>query len=1028
MRNLAIFFLLISGLATGYAGVKGKTSDQLVRYVDPFIGTGGHGHTYPGATVPGGMIQLSPDTRYGTWDGCAGYHFSDSLILGFSHKHLSGTGCADLGDLLLMPMLPTGAGKDYYRQKFLHSNEQAEPGYYRVRLEDSQIKVELTATARAGFHRYSLPAAEEFDLVVDLVHGIEDSPTGGLLKVVNDSLLVGYRHSTGWARAQRFYFVLQFSRPFKSCRAMVDDSLVRSVREAQGTRVRGVLEFSGGSKELLVKVGISGVSIDGAMKNVHTEIPHWDFDKTRSQARAAWEKELHKFAVQSNDEPAKKVFYTAVYHSLLAPVLFSDVDGSYRGGDSLVHESPGYDTYHIFSLWDTFRTLHPLYSITQPDRTQGIVRSILAFGKEGGLLPVWVFEGNETNTMTGYHAVPVIVDAYLKGVKGIDPADAFEAMKKSSHQMQRGVQYYSEQMPKDADVRNAELRKEGVEPDPAWTDQSVMDTSLFLPGYDKSEKGEAITYYRSLYPGSREALIARAQDGAGIKWETATVPMNAAHRALTFVWPVAIASKRGAHRFALRVNGQQWFTFNTSLDGKQTHWKQSGPKGAELIFQAQLRDEYSDLFGHMYLHVPPDVLPSGSPAVIEVQGDSAGSADWYMTFKYSLSPAVRAAQQYELVSESGRTRQLLKVEIEHLAPPKSAEIRIGVEETKKLSLIPGLNVAYLSMDTVGEASDVPVVVEIAGLKIFATCLVKPFSSFNYIPADREAESVSKTLDYAYDDWCIAQMAKALKKSDEYGYYMKRAGYYRNLFDRSSGFMRGRNLDGSWVTPFNPLYGTHKQPQYTESNAWQAMWFVPHDVDGLVSLLGGETRALAMLDSLFQQNPNLSELGFPPDISGLIGMYAHGNEPSHHTVYLYALLGRPWRTQELVRRILDSLYAPSRDGLCGNDDCGQMSAWYIMGALGFAPVNPCGGEYVIGVPRFESVTIDVGAGKQFRVMAKGLSTGNRYVQSVLLNGKRIIGPILRHADIVKGGELTFIMGNRPCVFWKPRQYTDHTHRN
>jgi putative alpha-1,2-mannosidase len=1020
MRYFALILLFVAGPVAGLAGTNGKTSDHLVQYVDPFIGTGGHGHTYPGATVPGGMIQLSPDTRYGTWDGCAGYHYADSLILGFSHKHLSGTGCADLGDLLLMPMRATEADMQYYRQKFSHGDEHAEPGYYAVRLAESQIRVELTATARAGFHRYSIPAASSMDLVVDLVHGIEDSPTAGSLRVVNDSLIVGYRYSTGWAPAQRFHFALQFSKPFKSWRVTVDDSLARSPREAKGTRVRGVFEFPAGMSALLVKVGISGVSVDGALKNMLSEIPHWNFAKTRSEASAAWEKELRKFTVQSNENPAKRVFYTAVYHSLLAPVLFSDVNGSYRGGDSLVHASPGFDTYHIFSLWDTFRTLHPLYTITQPDRTRNIVRSILTFGKESGLLPVWEFEGNETNTMTGYHSVPVIVDAFLKGVKGFDPNEAFEAMKRSAHQMQRGVQFYSAQIPKDIDLRNAELRKEGVEPDPAWNNLSAIDTSQFVSGYESPQEGESLVYYRSLYPGLREALIARAQDGKRIRWQTAGIPSDAGHRGVTFVWPVAMASKRGAHRFALRVNGEHWFTFTTSLDGQQNYWKLRGPKGADLTFQAQLRDEYGDLFGHMYLHAPAGLLPSGSPASIEVQGDSAGSADWYMTFKHSLSPSVRAAQQYELVSELGRTRQLVKVEIEHLAPPESAEIRIGSGETRQLNLIPGLNVAYFSMDTVAQTSAVPVVAAVGKEKIAAACTVKPFSSFEYIPADREVESVSKTLDYAYDDWCIAQMAKALKKTDDYAYYMKRAGYYRHLYDETSGFMRGRNLDGSWVSPFNPLYGTQKQPQYTESNAWQAMWFVPHDIAGLVTLLGGEARALAKLDSLFEQTPNLADLGFPPDISGLIGMYAHGNEPSHHTVYLYSLLGRPWKTQELVKRILDSLYAPSQEGLCGNDDCGQMSAWYIMGSLGFAPVNPCGGEYVIGIPRFPAVSIDVGAGKRFNVVAKGLSSGNRYVQKVELNGKPLHGPILRHADVVKGGTLTFTMGNRPCLYWQGQQ--------
>jgi hypothetical protein len=482
---------------------------------------------------------------------------------------------------------------------------------------------------------------------------------------------------------------------------------------------------------------------------------------------------------------------------------------------------------------------------------------------------------------------------------------------------------------------------------------------------------------------------------------------------------MGMASMRGAHTFTLRVNGQEWCSFTTSLDGTQTYWKRRGEKGAELVFQAQLRDEYNDLFGHMYLRVPPQVIASGTHAVIEVQGDSAGSADWYMTFLHSVRPGLRATQQFELVKEKGRTRQLVRFELEHLGVPASGVVRIGALEVARLKLIPGLNTAHVSVDTVSAPTALDFSVEIGKSGMTASCLLKPFSTFGYVPADRESESVSKTLEYAYDDWCIAQMARSLSKTDDFAYYMKRAGFYRNLFDSTTGFMRGKNLDGSWTTPFNPLYGTHKQPQYTESNAWQATWFVPHDVEGLMALLGGRTRFIEKLDSLFSQRPRLDELGFPPDISGLVGMYAHGNEPSHHTVYLYTLVGEPWKTQDLVRNILDSLYLPRPDGLSGNDDCGQMSAWYIMSALGFAPVNPCGGTYVIGSPRFESVSVDLGGGKRLDIIAKHLSNENRYVQSVSLNGHPLTGPVIQHADIVKGGNLTFIMGSRPTNFWGSR---------
>ena len=367
---------IVTPLATlALAREKHPSPRSLVRYVDPFIGTGGHGHTFPGASVPSGMIQVSPDTRNGTWDGCSGYHLSDTAVLGFSHKHLSGTGCGDLGDLLLMPTVTGGANKTYFPSPLAHDLEKAEPGYYAVRLPDHEILVELSATARAGFHRYTLASAKALDIVVDLVHGIEDSPTEGLVTILNDSTLAGHRFSTGWARTQRFYYVLQFSRPFKTWRATINGSPAGALRDYRGTNVRAVLEFAAEGRRLMVKVGISGVSIEGARRNLRAEIPHWDFEKTRRDAASAWEQELRKFDVRSTDEHGKRVFYTAVYHTLLAPVLFNDVDGSYRGGDSVNHDAPGFDNYHVFSLWDTFRTLHPLYTITQPDRTRHIVRS-----------------------------------------------------------------------------------------------------------------------------------------------------------------------------------------------------------------------------------------------------------------------------------------------------------------------------------------------------------------------------------------------------------------------------------------------------------------------------------------------------------------------------------------------------------------------------------------------------------------------------------------------------------------------------
>ena len=705
-------------------------------YVDPLIGTDGFGHTYPGVCLPFGMVQLSPDTRTSGWENCSGYHFSNPTIIGFSHTHLSGTGAMDLGDILLMPTtgpVQTVAGDEAdpssgYRSAYRHDTERARPGYYTVFLDDYAIRVELTVTERAGFHRYTFPRSDDAHVIIDLLHGLGDRVLDSEIQITSDTEIVGFRRSTGWADDQRVYFAARFSKPFDSFGTVLNGVESPGSKTAKGTDVKGFVNFSTAKDEtVLVKVGISAVGIDGARNNLATEIPDWDFDRVMKNAETVWNEALNPITIETDRQDDKTVFYTALYHTMLCPNLYTDVDGRYRGADGRVHRTEGHPIYTVFSLWDTFRTAHPLYTIICPDRNADFVKTLLSKYQESGFLPVWELAANETNCMIGYHSVPVIVDAYVKGNRDFDVTHAYDAMKKSAERDHRGLEYYR--------------------------------------------------------------------------------------------------------------------------------------------------------------------------------------------------------------------------------------------------------------------------------------------TLGYIPSNKENESVSKTLEYAYDDWCIAEMARLLGKTNDYKKYTRRAKAYANLWDTSVRFMRAKK-DGNWLSPFDPNEVTI---DYTEATAWQYRFFVPQDVESLIALMGGDEKFVENVDELFNASPELRGRE-QPDISGLIGQYAHGNEPSHHIAYLYNFAGAPWKTQERVREIMTSFYKTGREGICGNEDCGQMSAWYILSALGFYPVCPGSGEYVITSPMFDKAVIKVGDGKTFTIVADGVSETHKYVQSARLNGESYTKSYLEHTDIMKGGELVFEMGDRPNVDW------------
>ena len=713
-----------------------SAQQDLTRYVDPFIGTGGHGHTFPGATRPFGMVQLSPDTRLTGWDGCSGYHYSDSIIYGFSHTHLSGTGISDYGDILLMPTIGpvflnaldnNGSPAKGYASRFQHRFEHASPGFYSVRLDDGEIFVELTATARAGLHRYSFPATNEANIILDLTHRDEVLDSG--LRITGPDTIVGWRRSKGWAKNQIVYFAIQFSHPMISYGIAVDNKLVPTLREASGRNVKAYFRFSTRrAEQVLVRVGISAVDTNGAWLNLAAELNHKSFETVKAEAAAEWNRELNKIVVSGGSPAQLTNFYSALYHAMLAPNLFIDVDGRYRGRDMETHQTNDFQNYTVFSLWDTFRAAHPLYALIDQKRTRDFIKTFLVQYEQGGRLPVWELAANETDTMIGYHAVSVIADAAVKGIDGFDLEKAFAAMKHS-----------------------AELKQ---------------------------------------------------QRGLG---------------------------------------------------------------------------------------------------------------------------------------------------------------------------------AYIDN--------------------------------GFISVEDERESVSKVLEYAYDDWCIAEVARLLGRVDDYDRYLARAQSYKNLFDPVAKFMRPRS-NGGWSEPFDPREVTFA---FTEANSWQYTFFAPHDVSGLTQLMGGRRGFTRKLDQLFAAESRTTGRE-QVDITGLIGQYAHGNEPSHHMAYLYDYAGEPWKTQLRVRQILDEFYKPAPDGLIGNEDCGQMSAWYVFSAAGFYPVTPGSTIYAIGTPLFPEVSIKLENGKSFVVNARGASVRNVYIQSATLNGKRYEKSYLDHRDVMAGGELVFEMGPQPNRFW------------
>ncbi len=708
---------------------------KLLSYVDPFIGSGSHGHVFVGASVPFGAVQTGPNNFYKGWDWCSGYNYSDSMVIGFSQTHLSGTGIGDLADVLIMPY--TGSVKlnkgietkpgSGYASKYSHKNETARVGYYSVKLSDYNVDIELAATERVGFHQYHFPAGKEAHVIIDLKEGINDRSTDTYIQLTDKYTLEGYRFSSGWARDQRLYFAITSSEPIEQFAVYNNDTLLNGI-SGKGMSIKGLISFDQAPSLLKLKVGISPVSSKNALANIQAEIPHWDFNKVVKEAEAKWTKELSKVSVQTNNEKDKRIFYTALYHTMINPSLFNDHNGDYRGTDKKVYEKAQFANYSVFSLWDTYRATNPLYTILHPEKVGDMVNSMLAICQQQERLPIWHLMGNETGTMPGLSSIQVIAEAYLKGIKGFNADSALNAIKKT-------IQY----------------------------------------------------------------------DGIGLNY----------------------------------------------------------------------------------------------------------------------------------------VRQ-----------------------------------------------------------------------FKNIPSDRMRESVAKAMEYSIGDGSAALMAKKMGRTEDYNYFLKRSKNYQLYFDPSSKFFRGKKEDGTWNPVFIPTRSSRPWiNDYSEGNPWQYLWLVPQDVSGLMSLMGGEESFNHRLDSLFSI-PLDTAGGHLADMTGLIGQYVHGNEPSHHITYLYTYGGQQWKTAEKVRYIMKEFYHDQPEGIIGNEDCGQMSAWYIFSALGFYPVFPASTNYVIGSPVFNKATISIAGGKKFTVEAVNNSEENIYVQSVQLNGKAYTKTYISHTGIINGGVLRLIMGKAP----------------
>lgn len=707
-------------------------AQSLTSYVDPYIGSGGHGHVFVGASVPFGAVQPGPENFFKGWDYCSGYHYRDSVLIGFAQTHLSGTGIGDLGDVLVMPYtgpvkLHKGTEQDPgsgYASRYAHAEEQVRPGYYRVHLSDYDIDVELTASERVAFHRYHFPVSREAHIIIDLSEGLNDRATATYLRKVDDSTLEGYRFSKGWAKNQQLFFAIRSSVPLDHFRLFDGDQPATSTADS-GQAVKGLISFARTPSIAELKIGISPVSPENALANIGAEIPGWNFDEVRRTADEKWNRALSKIAVKMPDEASARIFYTALFHTMIDPAIYNDHNGDYRGADKKVYRHAGFTNYSVFSFWDTYRAANPLFILTQPQRVPDMIHSMLAIYDQTGMLPIWHLMGNETGTMVGISSRQVIAEAYLKGIRGFNADHALTALENTSRNDTLGLQY----------VRR----------------------------------------------------------------------------------------------------------------------------------------------------------------------------------------------------------------------------------------------------------------------------------FQYIPVDRQSRAVAKGLEYAVGDQSIALMAEKMGKTDVSALFKKRAQEYHLYFDSAARFFRGRRADGGWVEPFNPLKGNNNI--YAEGNAWQYLWLVPEDVHGLISLLGGERLFTARLDSFFVLTSTADERGLA-DLTGLIGQYAHGNEPSHHIAYLYAYAGQQWKTAEKARFIMDHFYTDKRDGIIGNEDCGQMSAWYIFSSLGFYPVFPADGKYVLGSPLVDSATIRLSGHRTFTVRTARSGPNDLYIQRVTLNGKAYTKSYIRYQDILKGGEMRFVMGSTP----------------
>ena len=724
-------FLLAAG--NGVAQRDYSKSEGLLRYVDPYIGSGYHGHVFVGTSVPYGMVQLGPNNIHKGWDWCSGYHYSDSILIGFSHTHLSGTGCTDLGDILIMPLneIRTPRGnqddiRDGYASRYSHDNEIARPEYYSLLLDRYDIKAELTATDRVGFHRYTYPDGKPASILIDLREGNGSNAYDSYIRKIDDYTVEGYRYVRGWSPSRKVYFVLKSDKKIEQFTAY-DDNTPKPWNQLKVASVKSVLTF-GNAKEVKIKVSLSSVSCANAAMNLQAELSHWDFDKTVKMSADRWNKQLARMSVETDNEPAKRIFYTAHYHTMIAPTLYCDVNGEYRGMNDMIYTDPKKANYTTLSLWDTYRALHPLMTIVQPEMVDKVVNSMLSICHQQDKLPIWPLMSGETNCMPGYSSVPVIADAYLKGFTGFDAEEALQAMKATA-----------------------------------------------------------------------------------------------------------------------------------------TYEKQKG-----------------------------------IPHVLEKE---------------------------------------------------------------------------------------------------------------YIPADKVHEATSIAMEYAVDDWGIAAMAHKMGKYEDAATYAKRAHYYKNYFDSSIHFIRPKLEDGSWRTPYDPARSIHTVGDFCEGNGWQYTFFAPQDPYGLIGLFGGDKPFTAKLDNFFTNNDSMGE-GASSDITGLIGQYAHGNEPSHHVAYLYAYAGEQWKTAEKVRFIMDEFYTDKPDGIIGNEDCGQMSAWYLLSSMGLYQVNPSDGIFVFGSPCFKKVEMKVRGGKTFTVEAPNNNKENIYIQKVYLNGKPYNKSYITYDDIINGSTLKFVMGKKP----------------